>query len=303
VLLGNLFEHRHKPEVLIPGVFVKSLTYVGVELEFSSLGDHVPQLTYWTWHSDGSIRGERTGELVLHAPTTPLEFDEAVNEYYAKVARDVAVNGSCGMHVHIDVCDLTVDELRGVLLFYSVLERTLYKYCGDGRDGNNFCVPLWECWDKVGWLGKNFTVDNSLRYCGLNLAAIRKFGSIEFRMHPGVVDAGKMARWVGLCARIKEYGRTCTVDSVYNLLQSTPSRTSLEQVTGTREFLSSTLGDSAHLLVPYCDREDLFKGAVDGKEVYFSSSLRASNKRLARTPTKRAVKSLYIPYNVWQGEV
>ena len=289
MLLGNLFGHRQKPEIYHAGAYVKSLTYVGVELEFSCvLGAN--RTSYWSWHSDGSVRGERPGELVLLNPTPPLFFDEAVNEYRDKIMGNVRVNDSCGMHVHIDVCDLTMEELRGVLLFYSVLERTIYKYCGSGRDNNNFCVPLWECWNKVDLFGKRFAVDNNLRYCGLNLAAIRKFGSIEFRMHPGIVGANKMARWVGLCASIKEYGRTCTVESLYNLLQGASAYS----------FLSSTLGSSAYILMQYVTKEDLMSGVMDGKEIYYSDTLRASNSRLSNTSSKRKSKSSYIPYDVWR---
>ena len=288
MLLGNLFGHRQKPEIYHVGAYVKSLTYVGVELEFSNVLS-AGNTSYWSWHSDGSVRGERTGELVLRNPTNPMDFDTAIREYRERVMGEVSVNESCGMHVHIDVCDLTLEELRGVLLFYSVLERTIYKYCGEGRDTNNFCVPLWECWSKVDWLGGNLTVDNSLRYCGLNLAAIRKFGSIEFRMHPGVVDAGKIASWVGLCARIKEYGRTCTVESLYNLLQRTCPT----------EFMRTTLGDSSNLLMPYVNMNDLTSGVVDGKEIYYSDTLRSSNSRLSNTSSKRKAKSSYIPYDVW----
>ncbi len=287
MLLGNLFGHRQKPEIYHAGAYVKSLTYVGVELEFSSMPG--ARVSYWSWHSDGSVRGSAPGELVLRTPTPPLFFDEAVNEYRDKIMDKVSVNDSCGMHVHVDVCDLTMEELRGVLLFYSVLERTIYKYCGSDRDNNNFCVPLWECWNKVDLFGRGLAVENRLRYCGLNLAAIRKFGSIEFRMHPGVVSADKIARWVGLCARIKEYGRTCTVESLYNLLQGASAYS----------FLYSTLDSSACILVPYVTKEDLMGGIMDGKEIYYSDTLRVSNNRLSSTSSKRKAKSSYIPYDVW----
>lgn len=289
MLLGNLFGHRPKPVIYHAGAYVKSLTYVGVELEFSSMP--ATRVSYWSWHNDGSVRGPAPGELVLSTPTQPLFFDEAVNEYRDKIMDKVSVNDSCGMHVHVDVCDLTMEELRGVLLFYSVLERTIYKYCGSDRDNNNFCVPLWECWNKVDLFGRSLAVENSLRYCGLNLAAIRKFGSIEFRMHPGVVSADKIARWVGLCARIKEYGRTCTVESLYNLLQGA----------GAYSFLYSTLDSSACILVPYVTKEDLMGGIMDGKEIYYSDTLHVSNKRLSSTSSKRKAKSSYIPYDVWRG--
>ena len=41
-------------------------------------------------------------------------------------------------------------------------------------------------------------------------------------------------------------------------------------------------------------------GIMDGKEIYYSYTLRASNNRLSSTSLKRKAKSSYIPYDAWR---
>lgn len=286
--VGEHFGFRPKPVITQLGEYVTSPVYIGLELEFSNIANYARNLLWWTWAADGSIRGETTGELVLRAPTHPRALDMALAEYRECVSQEVAVNNSCGVHVHVDVCDLTFEELRGVLLFYSVLERTLYKYCGPSREDNNFCVPLGECGDRLSWFRRGVSVSHDMRYCGLNLAAVRKFGSIEFRMHPGTVSQERIGQWAGICARIKEFGRTCTPESIYNMLYGSPS-----------SFLNETMGTHARPLLEHSTANDLLEGAREGKEIYYSTSLLASEKRVARSRSRSKKKALYYPYDEW----
>ena len=286
--IGERFGHRSKPIITLEGEYVTGPVYVGIELEFSNVVHYEHGLLWWSWHSDGSIRGERTGELVLCVPTHPRGLDRALAEYRECVAQHVTINESCGVHVHVDVCDLTFEELRGVLLLYSVLERTLYKYCGGSRENNNFCVPLGECGDRLSWFRGGISINNDLRYCGLNIAAVRKFGSIEFRMHPGCTSPTRIGAWVGICARIKEFGRTCTPESIYNMLYGS---------SGT--FLTETMGRHAGHLLPCVSTNDLVDGAREGKEIYYATNLLGSEKRMISNRSKYKTKALYSPYDVW----
>lgn len=292
--VGERFGHRSKQVITQTGEYVTSPVYVGIELEFSNVVHYERNLLWWTWHTDGSIRGERPGELVLRKPTDPRGLDMALAEYREYVAQHVTINESCGVHVHVDVCDLTFEELRGVLLLYSVLERTLYKYCGNSRENNNFCVPLGECGDRLSWFRGGISINNDLRYCGLNLAAVRKFGSLEFRMHPGCTSPTRIGAWAGICARIKELGRTCTPESVYNMLCGAKDASS---------FCAEVLGTHAALLFIYASTKDLLDGAREGKEIYYATNLLGSEKRMISSRSKSKTKALYSPYDVWQNKV
>lgn len=292
--VGERFGHRSKQVITQTGEYVTSPVYVGIELEFSNVVHYERNLLWWTWHADGSIRGERPGELVLRKPTDPRGLDMALAEYREYVAQHVTINESCGVHVHVDVCDLTFEELRGVLLLYSVLERTLYKYCGNSRENNNFCVPLGECGDRLSWFRGGISINNDLRYCGLNLAAVRKFGSLEFRMHPGCTSPTRIGAWAGICARIKEFGRTCTPESVYNMLCGAKDASS---------FCAEVLGTHAALLFIYASTKDLLDGAREGKEIYYATNLLGSEKRMISSRSKSKTKALYSPYDVWQNKV
>ena len=290
--VGERFGFRSKPIITLEGEYVTSPVYVGIELEFSNVVHYERNLLWWSWHTDGSIRGERTGELVLRTPTHPRGLDMALAEYRECVAQHVTINESCGVHVHVDVCDLTFEELRGVLLLYSVLERTLYKYCGSSRENNNFCVPLGECGDRLSWFRGGISINNDLRYCGLNLASVRKFGSIEFRMHPGCTSPTRIGAWAGICARIKEFGRMCTPESVYNMLYLDLD-----------VFLLDAMGQHGNLLDENTTTKDLMDGAREGKEIYYATNLLGSEKRMISSRSKSKSKALYSPYDVWQNKV
>lgn len=289
MLVGERFGFHPKPEITQLGEYVTSPVYVGVELEFSYAPSTLGRM-FWMWHSDGSIRGSLPGELVLRAPQNPRGFDLAMREFQEEVAIHVEVNDSCGVHVHVDVCDLTFEELRRVLLLYSTLERTLYKYCGGNRDQNNFCIPLGECGERLDWFRNNLTIDRSLRYCGLNLASVRKFGSLEFRMHPGSTDPKRIGEWAGICTRIKDYGRRVSVDTLYDVLQGSTS-----------DFLWETMAEHGRPLEDVCTKQDLYEGVREGKEIYFASVLMGANNRMISVRKSRRRNNTTSPYDKWLG--
>ena len=269
------------------GSVIKSPTYTGVEVELSYLkctdGSTVGQ--YWSVIPDGSIRGDAPAELVFRRPFDPERAEKALDSLDIHVLRTSRVNATCSLHVHVDVCDLTLEELDRVLFTYAVVERTLYNYCGEGRENNNFCVPLYKSLTSLRQYLKLSRgvpdVPAQLRYCGLNLASLRKFGSLEFRMHPATLDVKRIIEWVNLCCKVKENGRNIVADAGawYERCASSPDGV-LEYVFG--EF-SSVLTQQPTL------RSDLMAGAVVGKEVHYAEHTalieqrKKSNRRVLTT--------------------
>ena len=89
-----------------------------------------------------------------------------------------------------------------------MVENLLFTYCGDDRVGNLFCLRLP---DAEGLLEHVFADldgpypfqtllgNDDLRYAGLNINAIRKFGSLEFRGMRGVYDLETLDAWATAC--------------------------------------------------------------------------------------------------------
>ena len=291
--IGQRQGRREKPPVEA-GSVIKSPTYTGVEVELSYLectdGQEVGQ--YWSILPDGSIRGDSPGELVFRVPLSPAQAEEALVRLDKYVLSTSRVNSTCSVHVHVDVCDLSLEELDRVLFTYAVVERTLYNYCGEGRENNNFCVPLYKSLPSLrAYL--NFSrgvpdVPAQLRYCGLNLASIRKFGSLEFRMHPATRDIKRIAEWINLCCKVKENGRNIVTDvgAWYERCSSSPGWV-LECVFG--EF-------SAVLTKQPTLRSDLLEGALVGKEVHYAEQAALIERR--KKSNRRVLAT--SPFMKWQ---
>jgi len=97
---------------------------------------------------------------------------------------------------------------------YYLLEGVLVKYCGEHREGNRFCLRLQDsdgCYDVIrdlfsrGICNLRLHSQESLRYAALNLAAITKYGSLEFRSMRGTLDKNVILPWVNALANIKKF--------------------------------------------------------------------------------------------------
>jgi hypothetical protein len=172
---------------------------VGIEVELENLGDlshhsSTQSLVYWDIISDGSLRnngmefitkGDGIGGDVLYEASVELEG----------FLRDFSPDPSwrCSTHVHVDVRDMTLEQLKLLTLAYAYFERFLFKECGWKRYKSNFCVPLGLAQKQIEVVSDLFRQDkvkdfmmfannNWPKYTAINLAVVNTFGTYEFRM-------------------------------------------------------------------------------------------------------------------------
>ncbi len=292
ITIGHMLGKRPKPPV-VAGKKIKSPAYTGVEMEFSSLyySNEEELFRMWRLEADGSLRGNRPGELVFAGPLAPHQADEALGMMGRLVLGRSEVNHTCSLHVHVDVCDLTLEELYRALFVYAMIERPLYRYCGGDRANNNFCVPLHK---SIGGLKKYLRAQSppdvpiGLRYCGLNLAALRKFGSLEFRMHPATKDLSRIIEWINLCCLVKEQGRKVAGDpgEWFNRCRDDPEY-----------VIEGVFEEFAELLIYPGLQKDLLEGVVVGKEIYYAEAAIASEIQRSRYDSTPRPSS---PFSKWQ---
>lgn len=93
---------------------------LGVEVEVETLKGELPRihddLAAWNVTHDGSLRGE-SAEYVFKEPLGPR----------------------ASVHVHVNVLEMTKQQLDNFLYSYLLLEDVLMSFCGEGREGNRFC--------------------------------------------------------------------------------------------------------------------------------------------------------------------
>lgn len=224
-------------------------SFIGVEVEYEGVKErNLPKHTFadfWTYHEEGSLK-DNGAEYVFTDPLFGLDARNAL-EWLILYAKDSGwkCTKRTGIHVHIDVRDLSVPQLAGMSILYAALEPILYHWVGDGRDVSHFCIPLYRADDALlgacSILRSAFQDDkedghNALsrseefqRYAGLNLQALAKFGSIEFRHLQTTHDLDRIRDWINMIMSLKA--------SAFKLPQSDGAVVRMIQRMGIQELL------------------------------------------------------------------
>jgi hypothetical protein len=198
--------------------------FFGVELEIENLDDErslnsyaVPGISI---KEDGSLRGYNA-EFVT-APVNRATLAQLLEAFYKRGQfTEKNFTERCSAHVHMNVQDVTFEDLNCLFMLYQVFERVLFAFVGDERDKNIFCVP-WH--DTSITAGAVFcSVDPQVcaakwmqweKYTALNLTRMRDLGTIEFRHLAGQVDYTKILVWCDILAAMLLYAQTVNKDAL-----------------------------------------------------------------------------------------
>jgi len=183
-------------------------TFVGVEIELEKVVFRTDIAGTWKAIEDNSLK-DAGKEFV----TIPLQFQYLEVELMRLKEGLKSFNSSkrCSVHVHINVRDFTLEELKSFIILYMIFEKSLYNYSGN-RWNNNFCVPLSFNTDIVRDFLSTLEVgaikEKWYKYFGFNLSPIfggesSKIGTIEFRHMVGTLDIPYILNWINLIVSLK----------------------------------------------------------------------------------------------------
>ena len=215
---------------------------VGIEVEVE--GENLPRPTrLWRIEHDGSLRGEAL-EYVLRKPMAIKDACKAL-DYLGKQYEDnnTIVHDSvrAGVHVHINVQELTTVQLFTFITSYIILEDLLVKYCGEYREGNLFCLRMRDA-DFLLYMLEQ-TANNKrfndlhtdiLRYASMNVKSLHQYGSLEFRAMRGTRDLDVIATWAKLLLNLRN--QAVKFENAADLYRFISEK-------GTESFLELFLGD------------------------------------------------------------
>lgn len=179
---------------------------IGLEVEVE--GKNLPKAlsSYWAVHADGSLRGENA-EYVL---TEPIKRENVLPylKYLASKLKDSTVFDSVrtSVHVHVNMQNRTILQIYCILLVYFILEDIIVSLAGEDRVGNLFCLRLKDADYLLAVLEKAarqdsytaFFDEGRIRYAAVNVCALWKFNSLEFRALKGTTDPKTIHDWVSL---------------------------------------------------------------------------------------------------------
>lgn len=184
---------------------------LGLEFEFENVRlEQIQQdLEYDVWdpHADGSLM--RGGvEFALRQPIQARYVNAIIVDLLnAAKKHEADPSYRCGMHVHIQVSDLTSIELLRLFLLYALFEPSIFEWVGLYRAKTRFCKPWWEANAHVRNLCKSLAaptlksaklkqVPDTMRYSALNVHAMWKYGTVEFRHLESTLSPERALNWL-----------------------------------------------------------------------------------------------------------
>lgn len=197
---------------------------VGLEIEVEGEG-LIKAIDGWRCERDGSLRGENV-EYVFPSPIKWEEGYKRVKKLRLKTKMEGAKvfnTGYAGIHVHVNVTDMTPIQIWRYAMAYYTVEPLLLEWCGEDRKNNLFCLSLAAANLPIGMLRSaiekcqyhHLRVDD-IRYSALNFKALSEYGSFEFRSMYSTLDETVIDQWVKMLLELREFA--CTDYPVQNLL-------------------------------------------------------------------------------------
>lgn len=186
---------------------------VGIEVEMEGNNLHFDGLSYWRITDDGSLRGE-SAEYVLKAPVKRQLAHARVDYLYRKLENisNIQPSDRCGVHIHINCQHLTFEQTYNFIILYLIFEDLLVHWCGEDREGNLFCLRASDAEylimslisDKRNGIIRATANPDMFRYASMNLSALRKYGSIEFRALRTPKDGQVIKDWIDMLLAVKD---------------------------------------------------------------------------------------------------
>ena len=196
-----------KPPAAKGGRKTNSGLLVGVEVELEKV-ELLRDPFGWRVEQDGSLKD---GGLEFTTPVWHTHAEESLHELFSAVKAEGSPR--CSVHVHANICDFTLEQVKCLILLYTIFERPLYRFSGK-RWNSIYCVPV-QAWaigfDLTLYRFKDLRVLFP-KYSGINIFPDVKertvLGTIEFRQMTGTKNVMYIKTWIDIIAHLVKYAQT-----------------------------------------------------------------------------------------------
>ena len=179
----------------------------------------------WKIQPDGSINGFEVVSPIL------TDFEELKKVVYIlKNELHVRTSVKCGLHVHHDIKDLSLSQIKILYQLYSKYEsNAIASIIDPRRKYNRYCL-------QIAPVAHNVLNANSIqefkqcidsRYYAVNNRCYVKYGTIEFRGHGTSLNIDTIISWIKLTHKMVE---ASTVLTEVGPLQATNDKEALEEL-------------------------------------------------------------------------
>lgn len=196
---------------------------IGIEIEVENCnprtGNRLELEKYWSRHDDGSLRNNGM-EWVTIDGLLGQDLSAALVCFNENRGRAWESTFRTGLHIHMDVCNMDIEPFARLCILYALTERLLFHWVGADRENNINCLPWYKAQADLPAIARLMstlispssfqrTAANLSRYSALNLAALRKFGTIEFRHMQTTFDTETIKTWINLLMSLKKSSEDC----------------------------------------------------------------------------------------------
>jgi len=190
-------------------------------------GYHHRTRSYWKIVTDGSLSYNSAGAGEIVSPILKGEQGARQLEKVLNVLEGIEgirVDRSCGVHIHLDVSDLTVGQVQNVYARYSDFEGQIDMIMPLSRRANNnrWCRSIG--YQKGNVTSKRITTKRTLAYaqegdCAgkyhkVNINKLTEYGTIEFRQHSGTHSFVKVINWLSFLQAFVDTGAALTTSVI-----------------------------------------------------------------------------------------
>lgn len=134
--------------------------------------------------------------------TPPLNFEGQLF-YFEHIHEELKLGKNpysdrTSIHVHVNVRELTVDEVKQFVLTYALLEPLFFEYVGEVRKGSIYCVPLNYTYLPSIYKYNLQTLHSKWhKYTAFNILPLSEYGTVEFRHMYGTGNLETFKFWLG----------------------------------------------------------------------------------------------------------
>lgn len=182
----------------------------------------------WRQEGDGSLRGWGY-EFVLKKPVYYEETQQVIDDLHKHIYESnnnkILSSIRAGVHIHINVQDLTIRQMLNFLVCYYIFETALTKQCGKNREGNLFCMRNQDADYTIQMLERAVSKQdmylvrhNNFRYAAMNFQSLFDYGSLESRALATEPSLENIKPWIDMLMKIKS--ASLTIDDPWTCIDN-----------------------------------------------------------------------------------
>lgn len=181
------------------GTLAEALREEGIQVAVESYNHNTRN--HWKLVTDSSLTGGQTFELVSPVLEGQRGLQELKKVCWVLDACNVKVNSTCGLHIHFDAANFTLQTWKNIAISYKRIESVIDRFMPQSRRNNRYCRSLQTITEQS--INNATSIEQlqsgafqGTRYFKVNPQSYSRHKTIEFRQHSGSINFEKISNWI-----------------------------------------------------------------------------------------------------------